>query len=351
VPRPASETAANQYGDCKDFANLFVALAHAAGLKTAVVLANSRDAGRLDPAFAAPFQFNHEFAAVWLDGAWTFADATHKYLELGLMRDDFEGMRALLVPETGDAVVITLPVSSSDDNHVVWEIDAAPDGGDTRIAGRNLRHGALAGDFRMEMDTGEAAFNLENNMLRWLAPRLLHGRELVIMGNFRDVHKPIRLEFSGRVADLVLRDDDRRYVRLFPLEFERDLASGAPVPDAPVHLGRKESTLITVNWRLEHPEAITLPAEVNYKTPFGYFRLSSERTPAGLRVDREFAVTRDEITPAEFPDYKAFINRAQELHNQYFDLGPLRAPATAAPAAAPKPAPAKKPAARPARKP
>jgi transglutaminase-like putative cysteine protease len=331
VPRTPAEVDRNKYGDCKDFANLFTAMARAAGLKTAVLRVNTRGNGRIYPDFPAPLVFNHQIGAVWLDDQWVYADATHKFLELGWLRDDVEGTTAQLIPDAGESRIVVLPVSSADDNHAVWTLDARLDEGMTVLSGTHSRHGAAAGDFRGEMEGADSAVDVNNIMQRWLARILPGGQSLTIAGNFHNVHKPIELVIGARVPGLQQFDEGRRYLKLFPQIFDVDVPSGTPEPTSPIYLlFRKHSTLIDMNWILERPELARLPEAQNFTSPFGYFRMTAEKTATGIRVYREFAVTRNEITPAEFPAYKAFILKAQELHNQYYDLGPLTGPPPAA---------------------
>jgi transglutaminase-like putative cysteine protease len=354
VPRTPDEVDRNKYGDCKDFANLFTAMAREAGLKTATLRVNTRSNGPVLADFPSPLNFNHQMGAVWLDGQWVYADATHKFLELGWLREDVEGTRAMLIPDPGAAELVTLPYSGADDNHTIWTLAAANQGDFTEIKGTHLRHGAGAGDFREEMERAGSSMELSAKMQRWLAGQLPGARDLAVAGNYHNVHKPIELMISASAPGMLQVDGGRRYLRLFPLQFERDAPSGSPEPTSPIYLGRQSSTLIDINWKLERPGLIHLPEPLNFRTPFGYLYLTAERTPDGLRVYREFAVTRNEIAPAEFPAYKEFILKAQELHNQYYDLGPADGPPPAAekpaasPAVKPKAAPAKprKPAAK-----
>lgn len=323
-PHNATDVARNKYGDCKDFANLYVTMLRTAGLKAARVYVLTRPDGRISDTFPTPMIFDHAIAAVWLEDHWVFADATHKYLELGLLRSDVEGTRALLLPEEGAAQLITLPVSSADENRMIWNFNAALKDGNAAVRGTVSLFGASAGDFRSGMDSADSTADLYAGMQRWLARSLQGGENYSLSGSYRDVHKPIRIEFSANLSSVQQIDEGHRFVRLLPVTFEEEIASGNPVSDAPIAVGRRYSQLISVEWQLDHPQQVVLPADIILSSPFGALRASFQRTTTGLRVDRELSITRNEISPKEFPDYKAFVLKAQELHNQYFDLGPAQ---------------------------
>ncbi len=323
-PRPPVEVARNKYGDCKDFATLFASLARAAGLEVALVLVNTRDQGRVAENFPQPFTFDHVIAAVRLGGEWVYADATHKYLPLGLLREDVEGTRALIVPAAGgEARMIELPVAGADENQQIWTLGAASAAdGTVALAGSHLVQGAEAGDWRFGMDSADSRADLYGRMQRFYAGKLAGAQSVEIAGQYADVRKPVRVELKAVAGGLVQIDEGRRFVRLLPMKFEREPPGGIPAPAAPLRLGRSETFTAAIRWTLPAAAKIVAPKPVAIRSPFGTLRLDFEKTAEGITVTRELTLTRREIPVAELPDYKAFLLKALEAHSQYFDLGP-----------------------------
>ena len=66
VPQRASATLTTRLGDCKDLSNLFVTLAHKAGINAQMVLIDTRDNGQKDILLPS-VEFNHCIAKAILD--------------------------------------------------------------------------------------------------------------------------------------------------------------------------------------------------------------------------------------------------------------------------------------------
>ena len=171
------------------------------------------------------------------------------------------------------------------------------------------------------MDSADSTADLYARMQRWLAHQLQGGSNYEIAGSFRDVHKPLHLEFSALLPSLQQKDEGHRFIRLLPLRFDEEIPSGKPAPAAPIIRGRRVSTLIRIDWNLDDPQSVQLPHDELLQSRFGTLRISFHKTVAGIHVDREFSITQAELSPEEYGDFKAFVLKAQEIHNQYFDLG------------------------------
>lgn len=92
VPHPPQEVLKNVFGDCKDKAVLFCALAQAVGLKAWPALVSSWRGGLLAQALPSPYQFDHAVAVVEMKGQRIWVDPTRS-LQGGPLkkraRDDF----------------------------------------------------------------------------------------------------------------------------------------------------------------------------------------------------------------------------------------------------------------------
>ncbi len=114
-PHAASVVLARQYGDCKDKAVLFIALAKELGIEAHFALVRTRDEGPL--AQKLPMQqFNH--AIVYIPkqegvSEGRFYDPTVEALDLRLLRGDDQGTRSLVLnPETREWRFIDIPFDS-----------------------------------------------------------------------------------------------------------------------------------------------------------------------------------------------------------------------------------------------
>ena len=127
-PRPPAATLETKYGDCKDKATLFVALARRMGFHAFPVLLNS--AGGVDTSLPTTGQFDHMIAAVERPGGYLYLDLTADIVPVGLLPPSEYGEFALIVHPDGRGEEVRLPQDSVAANRGVdlLEGELSPDG-------------------------------------------------------------------------------------------------------------------------------------------------------------------------------------------------------------------------------
>ena len=127
-PHHPSEVFANKYGDCKDKATFFIALARRMGVTAYPVLLSS--AGGVDRTLPSGNQFDHMIAAVDRNGARTYVDLTAEIVPYGSLPPAEQGEFGLVVHPDGTSEEITFPTDSAKGNraeiHLVGSL--TPDG-------------------------------------------------------------------------------------------------------------------------------------------------------------------------------------------------------------------------------
>jgi len=113
-PRPPAEVLATMYGDCKDKATLFVALARRMGFRADPVLLSA--SGGVDTLLPSVSQFDHMIAVVERPGGRLFADLTADDIPLGQLPAPEYGQFALIVHADGRGEAVTLPLDSATAN-------------------------------------------------------------------------------------------------------------------------------------------------------------------------------------------------------------------------------------------
>lgn len=113
-PRMPAEVVSTRSGDCKDKATLFVALARKLGFEAYPVLLNST--GGVEEDLPSVTQFDHEIAAVKLDGAWTFVDLTAAIVPFGSIPPSYQGEFGLVVYDDGKVEEVTFPENKPAEN-------------------------------------------------------------------------------------------------------------------------------------------------------------------------------------------------------------------------------------------
>ncbi len=113
-PRLPAAVLETKYGDCKDKATLFVALARRMGFHAYPVLLNAT--GTVDSVLPSVQQFDHMIAAVERPGGLRFVDLTADDIPWGELPASEYGDFALLVRPDGSSEQVRLPLDSAGAN-------------------------------------------------------------------------------------------------------------------------------------------------------------------------------------------------------------------------------------------
>ena len=157
-PRTPAEVFQTQYGDCKDKATLFIAVARMLGAEAHPVLLSS--GGGVDEAFPSINQFNHMIAAVARpEGGYTYLDLTADLIPYGEVSPGYQGDFGLVVHDDGRAEPITFPLNDPSANRI-----------ETVIAGELAEDGTFQGTFTTQA-AGALQYSLRNAFASRLSPR------------------------------------------------------------------------------------------------------------------------------------------------------------------------------------
>jgi hypothetical protein len=68
------------------------------------------------------------------------------------------------------------------------------------------------------------------------------------------------------------------------------------------------------------PYAAQLPAGGEARSPFGHLSLQFERSGSEVKARTEFSVTRDRVSAEEYPDFRRWVEQADQLLKQRIDI-------------------------------
>jgi hypothetical protein len=157
-PRPPAEVLRTQYGDCKDKATLFIALARRMGVNAYPVLLNSY--GGADASLPSISQFNHMIAAVERpEGGYTFLDLTAELIPWGETSPSYQGAFGLLVHPDGRGEPVTFPRDEPSRNRM-----------ESLLAGELAEDGTFKGTFSTT-STGSLQYGLRGAFSSRITPR------------------------------------------------------------------------------------------------------------------------------------------------------------------------------------
>lgn len=308
IPRPAAQTLASRFGDCKDKTTLFIALARRAGMDAYAVLTTFN---RFDPAkllLPGTSYFDHMVACVRLDSGEEYCvDLTDPHNPHETLSSSLSGaIRFDLVkspptpgafdtPEYGWVVKVT-----SDYTYL--------DNGDIEEHQSLAYGGPYAGDIRgtlLSRDRSQRNEWLTNRYHDTVSNRVDPAFEL---RGLDDVGSQVRIESRVRHRDAFNPSGPGDFVSWQDwLAYEARSSRS----DNLHHTYRFPGLRYTERAEYRLPESLQLGhlgAQISFETPFGTFRRNSRHAGDALSVVTELTIPRIDIPPERLAEFNAFID-------------------------------------------
>ncbi len=307
LPRLPAQVVETRYGDCKDKATLFIAMARGMGIPAFPVLLSS--SGSADSTMPTVQQFDHMIAAVDRPKSGRlYLDLTSELTPYGELPPAEEGSFALVVHDDGQFEQVTLPEAAASANHA-----------ETRIVGELTADGRFTGRYT-ETKRGSLQYGLRRAYARTFNKDEL-GRltEALANGVFpgasgdslklfdgRDLGATPRVAFTVRDAPLVSGSGATRILSL-PASLP-NFASLALVSQLERHRPRKfpidigdvvGSLEIMGELRVTLPPGwkAQLPQNVTERSTFGNYSAEYVQDGRELRVTRRMSGSKGVAPP------------------------------------------------------
>ena len=313
-PRAPEATFQTRYGDCKDKATLFVALARRMGFHAYPVLLNSD--GHVDTLLPTTGQFDHMIAAVERPGGDLFLDLTADVVPVGLLPPSEYGAFGLLVHPDGRAEEVRLPKDSIAANRSVDLLEGAlaPDG-------------TFHGRFTRTRD-GDTQFDLREALSRTLTPEerseiarnMADGEFDGATGDSLQLFDGHDLSAPARVSEVIenataTRNAGGTDILTLPLE---PIVSPRLVQEVQAHVPRKYPIDVSQifgraegiqEFRITLPDGwhARLPANVSVAGPFGGYASTYEQAGRELHIVRRITGATGILPPNRVDDLLQFL--------------------------------------------
>ena len=343
-PREPSAVLETKFGDCKDKATLFIALARRMGLRAYPVLL--RLAGGFDTSLVSIRQFNHMIAAVALDSgrdraggatddsvkdraSYLYLDLTAETVPVGMLPAPEAGGFALVVHPDGRGEAVRLPLDSVAANRANYALagEISPEGSFTGRATQTFE-GATALGVRMNF-ARDLPSERRAQMVRSLAGGTFEGAEGDSLEVFdgRDLTAPARISFvihHGKAA----ANAGTTEILTLPLRpaisptIVTEVAAHVPRRfhiSAPQVLGAGERVL---DMRFTLPEGwrARLPAGVSASSVFGSYASTYTQVGRELRIVRRTTGARGVHPPDQVGGLLAFLRAVARDDVRYIVL-------------------------------
>jgi tetratricopeptide (TPR) repeat protein len=310
VPQKAKDVLVSRLGDCKDVAGLFIAMAREAGLQASFVLVNTRDEGSYKNALPGLY-FNHAIASVIIDHKPYLLDLTAKYYPfMSLPMDDLNAM--------------ALPVSEKGEDRIYTQQKSVLEGRLSRIINAELTPDNTLKVHREDYFTGECGADIRNEYLNRDSTEQIK----TLTENLSSISTNMKvLSFTITPKDTTT---DTLHVSE-ELAFNNYLTSAGNFKILKLPWSPSFDKAYIVLDKREYPlgeyfYANSADMEINIKLPEGYtpvelpesfstscmggkYSISFGFKAGVLSAKRSVQYANQEISPAQYADYKAYCNK------------------------------------------
>ena len=311
-PRPAAQTCAYRYGDCKDMATLLVAMCKEAGIMAHPVLLRAGSDENISAKLPSMDAFNHAIALAEINGKKYWLDATAQICSFGEIPGADRGSDVLVIRD-GVGKFEVIPQYAPDDNHqlLTAKLALTPEGaatGTVTISSNADNNMALRSAF---MNTPpEKHKQLVEALARGIAPNPRINSWKV--SDFQNKDVPVTITFDATFPAWAKRSGDLLVFAARPEQNEG--RSSSPFGQDTIRmLPVEQQTALRGETKLE----LTLPAGYTLLSPPTNADVSSDLG----NYKRTVSVAGDVLTIAiRGTDYRASVaaNKYSEVQS-YFD--------------------------------
>lgn len=326
-PHAAAEVLARSYGDCKDKANLMLAMLRTLGIESYLMAIYSGDPTYVRESYPTPSQFNHCILAIRVGsstqsdtvfdspsvGRLMAFDPTDPYAPVGDLPDHLQGSFALLM--AGDAGgLVRMPVTPPEANRLERTTTARlePNGAISgRISERST--GSQAVEERAGFE-GESRTDYDARIQRWIASGVAGATVSKITPSDDRIANRFGLDVefaSDRYAQVM---GGRLFVfkpalvsRLTRMQLRTDAARTQPVA--------LDATAFSETAKFELPAGLVvdeMPDPVKIETDFGVYATTYEAKDGVLVFTRSLTMKRATIPVKDFESARSFFSKVRD---------------------------------------
>lgn len=301
------------FGDCKDKASLLYTMLREAGIDARIVLARTRHNGAIDEQPASLAVFDH--AITYLPEFDLYVDPTAEHNATTELPLEDQGIMVLLVGPQGSELRRT-PVLDPDRSRRTrtLQVRLAPDGS-AHVEGAEVVAGSGAPRYR---EYYQAPGTRRERLERDLATDY-PGVELLAESfeTLDDLDQPVRFTFRARVPQFGRWDGDE--LRLAHCSIHDLIQALAPAAQRRYPLDLRGTSSYVEERTVQIPagmRATDVPTGGEVRSEFGRLRIRFRASGRQLVSQTDFEMTRDRISPEQYPAFRRWVEAADLLLRQ-----------------------------------
>lgn len=326
VPQSASKTISTHLGDCKDLSSLFVALSKMAGLKSNLVLIDTRDNGAKEMVLPS-FDFNHCIAKLQIGKEDYFLEMTDKTLPFKSLPNNLYGALALNISGNNDQSsgnLINLEAKNRTKNKVKRVLDINVDGSNLLVTEKIIKIGNLTSQVRTDYAT------LSEKKQKEEIEKIVHKRygkvvnlNSVSFRNLENTSDSIECIYNYVVQDALI---DIGNLQSFQINYPDVIATlnhfTKETRDFPVEYWSYEDTdNYDTEVNISVPAGKTfvqLPSDQKLKFGESVYSIQfKQKSPNQLTITRKANLDRKNIDTSKYKDMRAFFDSIVKMESKY----------------------------------
>ena len=323
-PHTSAQILERGYGDCKDKAVLFIHLAKEAGIKVNYVVLRTRSEGKFHKNIPGQ-QFNHAIIYVPTQEGIKegyFVDPTVDLLEIGSLREDDQGVTALVLDiDSGDFEFRDIPFQKPEMNFQKYERSYTLSKDlKLKVKDKVKLRGGTSSMFRRVLRTKDVG----NKAFQRLANSLFKGGVLIDYdhSDIEDISQPFSISFSAEISNLVTKQKDETRIKM-PEQIVSASFVSMEKRKLPLWTGIPSIYDININFSIpENMEFSSVPED--FKVTYKCFVISrsSKMDEKGetLNISYNFTKSCTEIPVSDYPEFRKSILDVIQKQNDFITV-------------------------------
>jgi Flp pilus assembly protein TadD/transglutaminase-like putative cysteine protease len=319
LPYRVPDVVRRGFGDCKDKASLIYTMLREAGIDARFVLLRTRRNGAISELPASLSVFDHAIA--YVPKYDLYLDGTAEHSGTRELPEGDQGVMVLVVGPNSAELKKTpvLPPDASVRTRKL-SIELAPDGKGTVRAEERVA-GVDAAGYR---NTFQAEGTRKERLERKLASSYPGLKlEKSTFTGLDDIESDVQLSYELSAPEVGRREGSD--IRTAPTSLGDLLREVAPSPSRvyPLEIGSKSIYREERTVRVPKGYRVTLvPAGGKVESRFGKLAVHSEQRGGEVVSSSELVMAVDRVEPKEYPEFRRFIEQADELLRQRIAFAP-----------------------------
>lgn len=326
-PHAGTEVLSNQYGDCKDKDTLLEALLKAKGFNTAPALIGAGIAPL--PDVPTPAIFNHVITTVELPNGRIWLDSTPEVGPFGYLSAVIRDQKALVIPATGPATLVSTPAMPPYSFSERFEADATLDA-EGKLTGK------ISALYRDDSEVYVRGLARNVAPSQWDRASQLISSSIGFSGttsdtqfkNVDDLSIPVHVNYAYQrhpFGDW----ENKRILPLFPaLEFPQLEKNQKTTPKEDIDLGAPRNMVAITHIHLPDRFHTDLPNPIHVKTEFATFDKTYQYDGHEITVERTINILKKKVSKEAWKSYQKFTKDISLESEAWIQLIPPPKPIT-----------------------